>query len=358
MDDTDDLRITIQDDGPVLIILFLLVCLISIAWQISENARQRRKLAVVAGPNQETRSNRRMFFYTVLIIGLLTLIANYIMGVTSSLAAAHINEVQDPTSLLSLPGTAATLITTALYALAIVVTAGLMQKKERLGFPELLADLNDARKYGGLENTRQIAHYQGELEQLQAVHREEQDRAFTGGEFERHFTSHESADRPRLIEQLKYLRTEPHHRARTRSFHRNVFLNYRMTTGKWILPFALLTAACLVLAIWETVAASNGDFSLATAWVVACLLGFTATGSQYFCDVGKALLESRREYVSAQTEMECRKILDEAAQNLAATSASKPVEGVGASPGSDSTWEPFLRIGRWEAGRRKRRQAG
>lgn len=64
----------------MLSIIFLLVCLVSVAIHSMENARQRRRLAVVSGPNQETLTHRRRFFYTVLIMGLLTHAAHYIVG--------------------------------------------------------------------------------------------------------------------------------------------------------------------------------------------------------------------------------------------------------------------------------------
>ncbi len=350
MTDTGEVRITLEADGPVLIIFFLLICLISIAWQIGDNSRQRRKLAVVAGPNQEARQNRRMFFYTVLIIGLLTLLANYIMGVTSSLAAAHINEVQDPISLLSLPGITASLITVGLYALAILLTASMLARKERLGFPELLADLHDARKFGGLESPRQVAHYQGELEQLRQLHRAERSKAHLGNEFDLYFTAHETARRARLMEQLKFLRRLPDRHSRARSFRRTLFFNYRTTTGKWIVPFALLTVVCLAFAVLEGIAANDGDgdFSLALVWGVAGFLAIMATAAQYFCDVGKVLLESRREYVAQETELECRKILLEAHADLTADAARDAHLSDAAADG----WRPVFRIGRWEARRR------
>lgn len=356
MNDTDDFGIIIEVDGPVLIIMFLLVCLICISWQVAGNARQRRKLAVVEGPNQQMRQNRRMFFYTILIVGLLTLLANYIMGVTSSLAASHLIEAQDPTSLLSLPGVPATMITIGLYAVGILATAAVLQKKERLGFPELLADLNNARKFGGLENARQIAHYQGELERLQQRHQGDRPRAYSGTDFDHEFTAHESEDRPGLLQQLAYLRHEPRHRARARSFRRTVFLNYRTLAGKWIAPFALLAAMSLSFAAGEFMAANDGDHSLAVAWAMAALLGAAAVAGQYFCDVGRALLESRREYISQQTRQACRLILAEAEAEAEGdpAAAKAGARADPAAPAACDCWEPVLRIGRWETHRRRK----
>lgn len=366
MTDTGDLSIVIEDDGPVLIIIFLLVCLVSIAVQILDNARQRRKLAVVAGDNQEMRANRRMFFYTVLIIGLLTLVANYIMGITSSLAAGHIDRAEGSLSPLDLPGIAATLVTAALYSLAILLTAKILAKKERLGFPEMLADLNHAWKLGALESSRQIAHYKGEFDQLRTDLDKERAGAFTGGDFDFFFTAHESSERPRFIEQLRYLQSAPHHRARTRNFQRNMLLNYRITAGKWILPFALLAGLSLFFTVWELIAANagDGDYSLALAWAVACLLGLAATGGQYFCDLSKALLESRRQYISNETAAQCAAILAEATADWDAGPAAKSAAGAiggsrdgqacdGHDRGDGGGWEPMLRVGRWEFRRRK-----
>ena len=358
--DTDTVSIVIEDDGPVLIIIFLLVCLVSIAVQTMENARQRRNLAVEAGPNQEMRANRRMFFYTVLVIGLLTLAANYIIGITSSLAASRIDRSEGFLSPLDLPGTTATLVTAAIYALTILATAKMLAKKERLGLPEMLADLNHARRTGALENGRQMAHYENELGQLRAAREAGRTGAFSGGDFDLFFTAHESPGRPRLVAQLRYLNAAPDHRARSRYFLRNMLLNYRTPAGKWILPFALLAGLSLVFTVRESMAAADGDgdFSLALAWAAACVLGLAASVGQYFCDMGKALLESRREYISRQTELECRNILDEAARELAAASKSTPADDVARSPDSDGTWVPFVRIGRWEARRRRHRPAG
>lgn len=358
VNESNGMGIIIEDDGPALIIIFLFICIVSIAFQIMENARQRRKLAVVAGPNQEMRANRRMFFYTVLVIGLLTLVANYIMGITSSLAASHLGELEDSAGLLSLPGTGTTLVTTGLYALAILVTAALMQKKERLAFPELLADLNDARKFGALDSARQVAHYRAELDQLRAERDSERAGPFSGEEFERFFTSHESPGRPGLVEQLKYLKTEQHHRARTRNFQRNILLNYRITTGKWILPFALLAGLSLFFTVRESLAANDGDgdFSLAIVWAVASVLGLAATAGQYFSDVGKVLLVARRNYISHQTQAECLKILADAEAELAAVDAAEHVGGAVCGCIHDDGWEPILSIGRWALRRRTRRR--
>lgn len=150
MEDVKEVSFIIADDGPVLIILFLFFVLMSIAIQWLENGSQRGKLSVVAGPNQETRQRGRQFFYTVMILGLLTLVANYITGVTLSMAASHIEEVTDPVSLLSLPGIGFTVMTLAVYAVAVSVIAGFFLRKERIELPELLADLHDARKFGAL----------------------------------------------------------------------------------------------------------------------------------------------------------------------------------------------------------------
>ena len=42
-------------------------------------------------------------------------------------------------------------------------------RKERLEIPELLTDLHDARKFGALDISRQIAHCTTELEQLRTT---------------------------------------------------------------------------------------------------------------------------------------------------------------------------------------------
>ncbi|WP_207344327.1 hypothetical protein [Arthrobacter sp. E3] len=50
-------------------------------------------------PNLETRQRGQQYFYTVMILGLLTLVVNYIVGITSSMAASHFDEVSDPAGL-------------------------------------------------------------------------------------------------------------------------------------------------------------------------------------------------------------------------------------------------------------------
>ena len=67
--------------------------------------RQRSSLRTT-GPNHETRQRSRQFFYTVMVLELLTLVVNYIVGITSSMAASHIEEVGNSVSMLSLSGLA------------------------------------------------------------------------------------------------------------------------------------------------------------------------------------------------------------------------------------------------------------
>lgn len=345
MREGNTLTITIEDDGPLLVIIFLVIALISIGVQILENARQRRKLAVEAGHNQETRQRGRLFFYTVLVLGLITLVVNYVTGITSSMGAAHIDEVTDPISLLSLPGIGFTGLTLVVYAVSIVVIAALFLKNERIELPDLLADLHDARKFGALDSPRQIAHYTAELGQLR--HGRDADRAkqFTDGDFDRWFTVHESQERPRMRQQIRYLRNHPDHRARTAYLHRRLFLNYRLAAGKWLLPLGLLAGSSFFFGAKELVAPGDGgtDYSLVVAWGLACLLGIAAVAGQYRCDVGKVLLRARKEYVADQTEAECGAILEEARQAL-------PTPGQRES-GTGSTHEglgtPLLSIGPW-----------
>lgn len=350
MPEANPVTITIEDDGPVLVILFLVIALISIAVQIQENARQRRKLAVEAGHNQETRQKSRLFFYTVLVLGLITLVVNYITGITSSMAAAHVDEVTDPISILSLPGIGFTGLTLGVYAVSIVVIASLFLKNERIELPDLLADLNDARKFGALDSPRQIAHYTAELGQLR--HRRDEDRAkqFTDGDFDRWFTAHEALERPRMRQQIRYLRNHPEHRARTNFLHRRLLLNYRLAAGKWLLPLGLLAGLSFILAAREMVAPGDGgtDFSLVAAWSVAWLLGVAAFAGQYRCDVGKVLLKARKEYVADQTEAECRTILEEAIQDL--PNPGPPAFATGST--HTGLGAPLLRIGPWAVVRR------
>ncbi|MHA7271077.1 hypothetical protein [Arthrobacter sp. HLT1-20] len=342
--------ITIEDDGPLLVIIFLVIALISIGVQILENARQRRKLAVEAGHNQETRQKGRLFFYTVLVLGLITLVVNYVTGITSSMAAAHVDEVTDPISLLALPGIGFTGLTLGVYAVSIVVIAALFLKNERIELPDLLADLHDARKFGALDSPRQIAHYTAELGQLR--HGREDDRAkqFTDGDFDRWFTAHEAQERPRMRQQIRYLRNHPEHRARTTYLHRRLFLNYRLAAGKWLLPLGLLAGSSFIFGAKELMAPGHGgtDYSLVAAWIVAGLLGVAAFAGQYRCDVGKVLLKARKEYVADQTEAECRAILEEATQDLPdpnprASDTESTRRGLGT---------PLLSIGPWAIYRR------
>ncbi|WP_104089139.1 hypothetical protein [Arthrobacter sp. GMC3] len=346
------MTILIEDDGPLIVISFLVICLISITVQILENARQRRKLAVVAGPNQETREKGRLFFYTVLILGLLTLVANYVVGITSSIAATHFGEVKDPIGLFSLPGFNFTLLTLLLYAVAILVISGLFLRSERIELPELLADLHDARKFGALDSPRQIAHYAAELEHLNQTRQAARDRQFTSGDFDSYFTSQESLERPRLRHQIRHLRHHPAHRARNKYFHRRIFLNYGLAAGKWLLPFALISLGSFYFALDELVNPDDAgvDHSLALAWAVAGLVGLLAFASQYRCEVGKVLLKSRKEFISNQTEAECRSILEQATADLPAP--TPPVTGSQGSADDDGA-EPWLRIGPWEARRRR-----
>ena len=344
------MTILIEDDGQLIVAFFLFVCLISITVQILENGRQRRRLAVVAGPNQETREKGRLFFYTVLILGLLTLAANYIVGITSSIAASHFEDVKDPIGLFSLPGFDFTVLTLVLYAVAILVIAGLFLRNERIELPELLADLNDARKFGALDSHRQIAHYTAELEHLRQTRQTAREKAFTSGDFDTHFTSQESLERPRLRQQLRHLRKLPDHRARNRYFHRRIFLNYGLAAGKWLLPFALISLGSFFFAVDELVNPDDAgtDYPLAVAWAVAGILGLVAFAAQYRCEVGKVLLKSRKEFISNQTEAECLGILEQATADLL-----EPAVGSFAGP-DDGGWEPLLRVGRWEARRRRK----
>lgn len=343
------MTIFIEDDGPLIVVSLLIVCLISIAIQSAENARQRRKLAVVAGPNQQTREKGRLFFYTVLILGLLTLVANYVVGITSSIAAAHFEEVRDPIGLFALPGFDFTLLTLVIYAVAILVIANLFLRNERIELPELLADLHDARKFGALDSPRQIAHYTAELEQLRQIRQADRTKTFTSGDFDTYFTSQESLERPRLRQQLRHLNHDPQHRARSKYFHRRIFLNYRLAAGKWLVPFALIALFSFYLAVQELVEPDDDgtDYSLAVAWAVAGLLGLLTFVTQYRCELGKVLLKSRKEFISEQTDAECRTILEEATADL------PTLPPAGSPPNRDGDgWETWLRIGPWEARRR------
>ncbi|MHA7304702.1 hypothetical protein ACX80E_05555 [Arthrobacter sp. TMN-49] len=324
MTDDSEVTIIIENGWPLLVILFFLVSLISLGIQILENARQRRKLAMVAGPNQEARQRGRMFFYTVLILGLLTLVANYITGITSSMAASHIDEVTEPIGLFSLPGLGFTLLTLVLYATAILVVAGLFLKNERIELPELLADLHDARKFGALDSPRQIAHYTAELDQLCQAREQDRAKRFTSGDFATYFTSMEQDDRPRLRQQLRYLRNHPQHRARTKYLHRRLFFNYRLAAGKWLVPLGLLAVMSCFFAMQELVAVRDGgpDRELAITWAIAGLLAIAAFASQYRCDLGKVLLRSRKDFIWDQTEAQCRSILHEATRFVPAPQRS------------------------------------
>lgn len=361
MNDPSEVTIVVEADGPVLLIIFLVLALISIGIQILENSRQRRKLAVLAGSNQETRQRSRVFFYTVLILGLLTLVANYITGITSSLAASHIDDVKDPVNLLSLPGLGFTFLTLLVYAAAILFIAGLFLRNERIELPELLADLNDARKFGALDSPHQIAHYAAELEQLRQTRNAARAKQFTDGDFAVYFTSRESLDRPRVRQQLRHLRSDPQHRARTAYLLRRLLLNYRLSGGKWLLPFGLMAALSLYFTVQEAINANDGepDYLLSALWAVAFVLGLAVLAGQFRCDVGRALLKSRKEFISEQTEAECRTILEQAAEDLSAPPAPAPAApaGSGHDCGRDD-WVPLLRIGRWEAGRRRPKGAG
>ncbi len=350
----------IEDDGPGLIIIFLIFVLIAIAVQLLENPRQRRKLVIAAGPNHETRQRGRQFFYTVMILGLLTLIVNYIVGITSSMAASHFDEVSDPVSVLSLPGVSFTVVILAAYGLAISVIAAFFMRKERIEIPELLADLHDARKFGALDSLRQITHYTAELDQLRETREAARTKQFTNGDFAHWFTSQESASRPGFRQQLQYFKTNSQNRERSGYLHRRMFLNFHVSTGKWLVLLALLTAASLYFGIAEALGQRDGDYSLLIAWGVAFVLGLASTAGQYRCDLGKVLLTARKEFISNATEAQCQAILDEAAEDVVAASRPPHGSGLRAHTGSAHTdcshaddWEPFLRIGRWEAGLRR-----
>lgn len=351
----------LDGDWPVFIIIFLVLALISISVQILENGRQRRKLVVAPGANQELRQRGRLFFYTALILGVLTLLVNYVLGITASMAAAHIEEVQDPVSLLSLPGIGFTTVTLAAYVAAILVIAVLFLRNERIELPELLADLHDARKYGALDSPRQIAHYTAELDALCRRRDAARERQHTSGEFASLFTGQESTARPGLREQLRHLRADPQQRARRRHFHRRILLNYRVAAGKWLLPLALTAAVSLWFAIQEWLAPQNGtaDPELATLWGVAFILAVAATAGQYRCEVGKVLLKSRKEFIANQTEAECRAILADAAAEVAEARAPRGLAAVvpanaNARAAGDGDTGVLLRIGRWEMRRRPR----
>lgn len=350
MTEIDSVTIIIEDDGPVLVILFLVIALISIGVQVLENSRQRRKLVVEAGHNQETRQKSRLFFYTVLVLGLITVVVNYITGITSSMAASHFDDVTDPISVLSLPGLGFTGLTLSIYAVSIVVIAALFLKSERIELPELLADLNDARKFGALDSHRQIAHYSSELEQLRQTRDGDRAKQFTDGDFDRWFTAQEAQERPRMRQQIHYLRNHPEHRARTTYLRRRLFLNYRLAAGKWLLPLGLLAAFSFVLAAKELVAPGDGgtDYSLAAAWAVASLLGVAAFAGQYRCDVGKILLKARKEYIADQTEAECLTILKEASEDL----PDPAPRGSDAGSAREALGAPLFSMGPWAIFRR------
>lgn len=351
----------LEADWPVFAIFFLVLALISIGVQILENRRQRRKLVVAPGANQELRQRGRLFFYTALILGVLTLVVNYITGITASLAAAHIDEVQDPVSLLSLPGIWFTVLILAIYVAAILVIAALFLKNERIELPELLADLHDARKFGALDSPRQVAHYAAELDELCLVRDGVRKRQGLAGAFLELFTSQESTARPGYGEQLHHLRGAPGRRERMRHFHRRLFLNYRVAAGKWLLPLALLAVVSLWFAVQESVAPEDGttDSELVILWVISCVLAVAACAGQYRCEWAKALLQSRKEFISEQTEAECRSILADAAAEVAEAAARREVAAVvpaqhDAHAAGEGDAGVLLRFGRLEVRRRPR----
>lgn len=362
MADTTEVTIVLEDDWPVLVIFFLVLALISIGVQILEYGRQRRKLVVAPGANQELRQRGRLFFYTALILGVLTLVVNYITGITASLAAAHIDEAQDAWSLLSLPGIGFTVLILATYVAAILVIAALFLKNERIELPELLADLHDARKFGALDTPRQVAHYTAELDALCLVRDGVPKRQGTSGEFLELFTSQESTARPGVREQLRHLRSAPGRRERMHHFHRRLFLDYRLAAGKWLLPLALLALLSLWFAVQESIAPEDGstDTELVIFWVVSFILAVVAFAGQYRCELVKALLLSRKEFISGQTEAECRSILAEAAQDVADADAARRAAAAvvpaqqHARAAGDGDAGVLLRIGRLEVRRRPR----
>ncbi|MDO5754184.1 hypothetical protein [Arthrobacter sp.] len=299
-----------------------------------------------------------------MILGLLTLVVNYIVGITSSMAASHFDEVSDPVSVLSLPGVSFTVVILAAYGLAISVIAAFFMRKERIEIPELLADLHDARKFGALDSPRQIAHYTAELQQLRATREVARTKQFTNGDFDRWFTSEESVARPGFRQQIQFPKTYSHNRERSGYLHRRMLFNFHVSTGKWLILLTLLTAASLYFGIAQAVGQydGGGDFSLLPDWGVAFVLGLASVAGQYRCDLGKVLLTARKEFISNATEAQCQSIVDQAAAGVSA--ASQPPHGVGLHTRGGCTdtnclrtegWEPFLRIGRWEAGRRAKR---
>lgn len=347
------MTLIIEDDGPLLIVLFLLVCLISMAVQILEFKWQRRRLVVTAGPSQKTREKSHLFFYTVLILGLLTLVANYIIGITSSLAASHFEELTDATGLFGLPGFQFTIMILGIYGLAVAIIYNLFVKDERVSFPELLADLNDARKFGGLTGRGQIAHFTQELEALREDRDSQRRKQRTDGEFEQFFTAHEALDRQSYSQQLKYLNKVAKDPSRKRYFHRRLLFDYRVPAGKWLLPLALLTLFSFGFALREAVSMDSNDpdfIDTISIWTVAGILGLIAVIAQYRCEWGKALLRSRKEFVIHQIDAMCQEILAEAQADLA--SHATPPTPTPKEPGIPAErWRPILRIGRWQTAR-------
>lgn len=358
----------LEMDWPILVSLVLIFALISIGLQILENDRQRRKLVVAAGDNQETRQRGRLFLYTALILGLLTLVVNYIMGITASLAAAHIDEVTGPVSLFGLPGLWFTVLTLLVYTVAILGIAALFLKNERIEMPEFLADLHDAGKFGALDRQVQIDHYSAQLDALIRTRNAARDRQSTSGEFAELFTAHESVTRPRFKDQRRYLWSAPERMARVRHFHRRILLNYRVAAGKWLLPLAVIAVVCVWVTFSKAVSMNDGGTGqdLLLAWGAASVLALLALVAQYRCELGKVLLKSRKEFISDQTEIECRRILSEAAADVAEARAARAAAAKQAAPAAvvhgNANTRPaakgetgvLLRIGSLEIRRRAR----
>lgn len=270
-----------------------------------------------------------------MVLGLLTLVVNYIVGITSSMTAPHIEEEGDPVSMLSLPGVRFTVVILAVYSVAVSVIAAFFLRKERLEIPKLPADLHDARKFGALDSPPAKLPT-APLSSTSCAPRETaRSRQFTHGDFDRRFTLEESFGQPGFRQQLRHLRSDSRHRERTGYLHRRMFLNFRMSTGKWLLLLALVTAVSVYGAIVEVLSRNDGepDQSLLLAWGVAFVVGVVAMAGQYRCDLGKVLLTARKEFISNATEAQCHAILDQARDAVAA--ASQPPQSCDRSSHAD-----------------------
>ncbi|GAA4657230.1 hypothetical protein [Arthrobacter cryoconiti] len=354
------MEIVLEGPASWVVIFFLVLALVSISVQIPENARQRRKLSADAGPNQQTREKSHLFFHTVLIFGLLTLIANYVMGVTSSLAATYLSTTKLPFDPFFVPGVLSTVILLLLYMVAVAIIYNLFLRDAHVGLPELLADLSDAQRLGTL-NLQRISYFCVELDKLRVSRRARRAKAHTDKAFNAFFTVHESLARPTLMEQLTYLKNDARRPARTRYLLKRLFLNYKLAAGKWLVPLAIISLFSFGFTLQELFAPPDGvrDAEVVLTWAAAGVLGVATLAAQWFCELSKVALAARKEFIVNETEEKCQRIIDGAREQIAAeslaTTARFPASKTASEQPSDNSgegWRTVLQIGPWQARRR------